>query len=69
MFAVSSVRQEGLEPPVICWKDNTAEHKQSRRLLEGTGGHSLTQAIEEWTKAGDLLDKQGRTGWECEACG
>ena len=40
----------------VCWKDNTAGHKQSKRFLECTDNHFLTQAIEESTRRGALLD-------------
>ncbi|GAB0185274.1 F-box only protein 16 [Grus japonensis] len=42
--------------PGICWKGNTAGHKQSRRFLECVDNNFLTQAIEEPAREDALLD-------------
>ena len=42
--------------PVVCWKCNTAERKQSRRFLECVEDNFLTQLVREPTKEGALLD-------------
>ena len=44
--------------PDICWRDNTAWQKQSRRFLECTDDDDnfLTQVIKEPTRRGALLD-------------
>jgi len=54
----------------LCWRDNTAEHKQSRRFLESISDDFLIQVTEEPTSRGAQLDlmltnKQGLVG-ECE---
>jgi len=41
--------------PDLCWKDNVAGHKQSRRFLECVGDNFLLQAIEEPTRRGAML--------------
>lgn len=43
--------------PGICWNDNTAELKQSRRFLECIGDNFLAQVTEESTSKGSLLDQ------------
>ena len=53
--------------PDICWRDNTAGHKQSRRFLERVDDNFLTQVIEVPTRRGALLDllltdKEGLVG-------
>ncbi|GAB0176996.1 hypothetical protein GRJ2_000164800 [Grus japonensis] len=54
--------------PDICWRDNAAEHKQSRKFLEGAvGDNFLLQVIEESTRRGAMLDlvlsnKEGLVG-------
>ncbi|GAB0209103.1 mitochondrial enolase superfamily member 1 [Grus japonensis] len=45
-----------LNQPNICWRDNTAGHKQSRRFLECIDDSFLTQVIEELVRGGALLD-------------
>uniref|UniRef100_A0A8B9PPT3 Ig-like domain-containing protein n=1 Tax=Apteryx owenii TaxID=8824 RepID=A0A8B9PPT3_APTOW len=45
-----------LKHPGICWKDNTARHKQSWRFLQSTDDHFLTQVVVEPTRRGVLLD-------------
>ncbi|GAB0199565.1 hypothetical protein GRJ2_002421900 [Grus japonensis] len=55
--------------PDICWRDNTAGHKQSRRFLEWTDDEFFLQVREEPTKRGAVLDliltnKQGLGGVE-----
>jgi len=45
-----------LNLPDICWKYNTAETKQSRRLLECVGDNFLMQLVSEPTRGGALLD-------------
>ncbi|GAB0206583.1 mitochondrial enolase superfamily member 1 [Grus japonensis] len=42
--------------PDICWRDNTAEHKQSRKFLECVDDNFLLQGIEEPTRRGAMLD-------------
>ncbi|KAM9591177.1 uncharacterized protein ACIBXB_006074 isoform 2-T3 [Morphnus guianensis] len=42
--------------PNICWRDNTAGHKQSRRFLECVDDNFLLQVIEEPTRRGAMLD-------------
>ncbi|GAB0203333.1 hypothetical protein GRJ2_002798900 [Grus japonensis] len=51
----------------ICWRDNTAGHKQSRRFLECVDDNFLLQVIEEPTRRGAMLDliltnKEGLVG-------
>ncbi|GAB0189139.1 hypothetical protein GRJ2_001379200 [Grus japonensis] len=53
--------------PDICWRDNTAGHKQSRRFLECADDSILLQVIEEPTRRGAMLDivltsKEGLVG-------
>ncbi|GAB0207232.1 hypothetical protein GRJ2_003188800 [Grus japonensis] len=53
--------------PDICWRDNTAERKQSRRFLECMDDNFLLQVIEEPTRRGAMLDlvltnKEGLVG-------
>ena len=53
--------------PGICWKDNSAGHKQSRRFLECINDNFLLQVIEEPMRRGATLDlvltnKQGLMG-------
>ncbi|GAB0204724.1 highly reducing polyketide synthase PKS6 [Grus japonensis] len=53
--------------PRICWRDNTARHKQSRRFLEYVDDNFLLQVIEEPTRRGAMLDlvltnKEGLVG-------
>ncbi|GAB0187556.1 hypothetical protein GRJ2_001220900 [Grus japonensis] len=40
----------------ICWRDNTARHKQSRRFLECIDDNFLLQVIEEQTRRDAMLD-------------
>ena len=42
--------------PNICWRDNTAGHKQSRRFLECIDDNFLSQALDEPMRRGALLD-------------
>ncbi|GAB0205871.1 hypothetical protein GRJ2_003052700 [Grus japonensis] len=42
--------------PDICWRDNTAERKQSRKFLECVDDNFLLQVIEEPTRRGAMLD-------------
>ncbi|KAK4827211.1 hypothetical protein QYF61_015239 [Mycteria americana] len=42
--------------PVVCWKYNTAERKQSRRFLECVEDTFLTQLVSEPTRGGASLD-------------
>ncbi|GAB0204405.1 mitochondrial enolase superfamily member 1 [Grus japonensis] len=42
--------------PDICWRDNTAEHKQSRKFLECVDDNFLLQVTEEPTRRGAMLD-------------
>lgn len=51
----------------ICWRDNTAEHKQSRMFLECIDDNFLLQVTEETKRRGVkldfiLTDKEGLTG-------
>ena len=53
--------------PDICWRDNTAGHKQSRRFLECVDDNFLLQVTEEPTRRGAMLDlvltnKEGLVG-------
>ncbi|GAB0179465.1 hypothetical protein GRJ2_000411800 [Grus japonensis] len=53
--------------PNICWRDNTAGHKQSRRFLECIDDNFLLQGIKELTRRGAVLDlvltnKEGLVG-------
>ncbi|GAB0178597.1 hypothetical protein GRJ2_000325000 [Grus japonensis] len=53
--------------PDICWRDNTAECKQSRKFLECINDNFLLQVIEEPTRGGAMLDliltnKEGLVG-------
>ncbi|GAB0203429.1 hypothetical protein GRJ2_002808500 [Grus japonensis] len=56
-----------LNHPDICWRDNTAGHKQSRRFLECIDDNFLLQVIEEPMRRGAMLDlaltnKEGLVG-------
>jgi len=42
--------------PDICWQDNTARHKQSRRFLECIDGNFLLQGTEQTMRRGAILD-------------
>ncbi|GAB0208502.1 hypothetical protein GRJ2_003315900 [Grus japonensis] len=42
--------------PDICWRGNTAEHKQSRKFLECVDDNFLLRVIEEPTRRGAMLD-------------
>ncbi|GAB0179153.1 hypothetical protein GRJ2_000380600 [Grus japonensis] len=55
----------------ICWRDNTAGPKQSRRFLECVDDNFLLQVIEEPKRchAGPCSHQQGGAGGECEAQG
>ncbi|GAB0208941.1 hypothetical protein GRJ2_003359800 [Grus japonensis] len=51
----------------ICWRGNTAGHKQSRKFLECIDDNFLLQVIEESTRRGAMLDlvlpnKEGLVG-------
>ncbi|GAB0196057.1 hypothetical protein GRJ2_002071000 [Grus japonensis] len=53
--------------PDICWRDNAAERKQSRKFLECVDDNFLLQATEEPTRRGAMLDliltnKEGLVG-------
>ncbi|GAB0177717.1 hypothetical protein GRJ2_000237000 [Grus japonensis] len=53
--------------PDICWRDNTAERKQSRKFLERVDDNFLLQVIEKPTRRGAMLDliltnKEGLVG-------
>ncbi|GAB0209421.1 hypothetical protein GRJ2_003407800 [Grus japonensis] len=53
--------------PDISWRDNAAEHKQSRKFLECVDDNFLLQVIEEPTRRGAMLDlvltnKEGLVG-------
>ncbi|PKU46127.1 fh1 fh2 domain-containing protein 3 [Limosa lapponica baueri] len=45
----------GLYHPDICWRDNTAEHKKSRKFLECVNDNRL-QIVEEPMRRGAMLD-------------
>ncbi|GAB0175990.1 hypothetical protein GRJ2_000064200 [Grus japonensis] len=49
------VLMENFSHPNICWRDNTAGHKQSRRFLECIDDNFLLQVIEESTRRGAML--------------
>ncbi|GAB0182885.1 hypothetical protein GRJ2_000753800 [Grus japonensis] len=58
---------EDFNHPNICWRDNTAGHKQSRRLLECIDDNFFLQVIEEPMRRGAMLDlvltnKEGLVG-------
>ena len=42
--------------PNICWRDNTAGHKQSRRFLECVDDNFLLEVTENPTRRGHMLD-------------
>ncbi|GAB0177064.1 voltage-dependent L-type calcium channel subunit alpha-1C [Grus japonensis] len=42
--------------PNICWRDNAAEHRQSRKFPECVDDNLLLQVIEEPTRRGAMLD-------------
>jgi len=42
--------------PHICWRNNTAGHKHSRRFLERIGDDFLLQVVEKPKRRGVLLD-------------
>ncbi|GAB0209248.1 hypothetical protein GRJ2_003390500 [Grus japonensis] len=53
--------------PDICWRDNAAERKQSRRFLECVDDNFLLQVTEESIRRGAMLDlvltnKEGLVG-------
>jgi len=53
--------------PDICWRDNTAGHRQSRRFLECIEDNFLLQVTEKPTRRGAMLDlvltnKEGLVG-------
>ncbi|GAB0205257.1 hypothetical protein GRJ2_002991300 [Grus japonensis] len=61
------VLMENFSHPDICWRGNTAGHKQSRKFLECTDDNVLLQAIEESMRRGTTLDlvltnKEGLVG-------
>lgn len=41
---------------VMCWRDNAAEHEQSRKFLECINDKFLTQVTEKPVRKGALLD-------------
>ncbi|PKU29205.1 dtw domain-containing protein 2 [Limosa lapponica baueri] len=56
-----------LNHPDICWRDNTAGHKKSRKFLECVDDNFLLQMVEEPTRKGAMLDlvitnKEGLVG-------
>ncbi|GAB0186577.1 hypothetical protein GRJ2_001123000 [Grus japonensis] len=58
---------EGFNNPDVCWRGNTAGHKQSRRFLECIDDSFLLQVIEEPMRRGATLDlvltnKEGLVG-------
>lgn len=58
---------EGLQPPNTCYRENTAEHKESKRFLECTDGNFFLQVKEEPRRRGNELDliltnKEGLVG-------
>ncbi|GAB0187094.1 hypothetical protein GRJ2_001174700 [Grus japonensis] len=58
---------EDFSHPDICWRDNTAGRKQSRRFLECIDDNFLLQVIQEPTRRGAMLDlvlinKEGLVG-------
>ncbi|GAB0181498.1 hypothetical protein GRJ2_000615100 [Grus japonensis] len=61
------VLMEDINHPDICWRDNTAGNKQSRRFLECVDDNFLLEVIEEATRTGAMLDlvltnKEGLAG-------
>ncbi|GAB0195031.1 hypothetical protein GRJ2_001968400 [Grus japonensis] len=59
------VRMGDFNHPDICWRDNAAEHKQSRKFLECVNDNFLLQVIEEPTRRGAMLDLilTNKEGW------
>jgi len=59
--------------PDMCWRDNIAGHKQSRRFLECVGDNFLLQVMEELRRTGAMLalvlTNKEVTGGECESQG
>ncbi|GAB0205345.1 hypothetical protein GRJ2_003000100 [Grus japonensis] len=51
--------------PDICWRDNAAEHKQSRKFLESVDDNFLLQVTEEPMRRGAMLDLilTNKEGW------
>jgi len=51
--------------PDVCWRDNTAGYRQSRRFLECVDDNFLLQVIEEPTRRGAMLDLvlTNKEGW------
>jgi len=54
---------EDFNHPNICWRDNTAGRKQSRRFLECTDDNFFLQVIEEPTRRGAMLFSLPRRDW------
>lgn len=57
----------GVIHSLMCWKENAAGHKPSRRFLESTDESCLTQTTEEPERRGALQDlilisKEGLVG-------
>lgn len=50
------VPTQDFNQPNVCWRDNTAGHKHSRRLLKCVDDGFLLQVIEEPTRRGALLN-------------
>lgn len=61
------------DQPNIYWRNNTAEHRQSRRFPECLDEYFLLQVIEEPVRRDAMVDliltNKERTGGECEAQG
>jgi len=58
------VLMEDFNHPNICWRDNTAGHKQSRKFLECGDDNFLLQVTEEPLRRGVMLDLVlTRRGW------
>lgn len=47
---------EDLNHSNVCWSDNRARHKQSRRFVEYIGSNFLTQVIRRSTRRDAVLD-------------
>jgi len=62
-----------LNHPDICWRDNTAGHKQSSRFLECFDDNFPLQVTEQPTRRGSMLDlvltNKEADGGECESQG
>lgn len=56
VFPKALVLKKDFLDPDICWRDDTARNKQSRKLLESMKDNFLTQLTEETISGGDQQD-------------